>query len=184
MRNFPVIIDNKEFWISRSVSVEGFIFTEDNGIRVLANKRGKGCPNEVGKWNCPCGYLDYNETIEEACRREVKEETNLTIDPFLLNFLAIDSTPKGKIQNVSVSFWSFGTKYAGQTVTGERADESEVDDVEWVGLDELDKYDWAFGHNYTIMRIALEYFPHRLSEEIKRRFEQQLKKRNILGTDA
>lgn len=181
MKNFPVQIDNKEFWISRSVSVEGFIFTIDNGIRVLANKRGKGCPNEVGKWNCPCGYLDYDETVEEACIREVKEETNLSVDPSLLNFLQIDSVPRGKTQNVSITFWSFGTKYAGQTVTAERADVDEVDDVEWIGLDELDKYDWAFGHNYTIMRISLEHFPQMLSKEIKRRFEKQLKEYSLLN---
>jgi 8-oxo-dGTP diphosphatase len=170
-------VNNQEFWISRSISVEGFIFTEDNGIRVLANKRGENCPNNIGKWNCPCGYLDYDETVEEACLREIKEETNLKVDPSLLNFLAIDSTPRGKTQNVSVSFWSFGTKYAGQTVTGEGADDGEVDEVEWIGLDELDKYDWAFEHNYTIIRIALDYFPQLLSEEIKRRFEKQLKER-------
>lgn len=175
MKNFPVIINNQEFWISRSVSVEGFIFTIDNGIRVLANKRGKACPNNIGKWNCPCGYLDYDETIEQACLREIKEETNLTVDPSLLHFLWIDSDPKGKRQNVSVAFFSFKNAYAYQTITGEFADKDEVEDVEWIGLDKLDNYDWAFDHNYSIMRVALSYFEDTLSEQLKRRFIEQLK---------
>ena len=184
MNNFPIVIEGQEFWISRSVSVEGFIFTIDSGLRVLANKRGKSCPNEVGKWNCPCGYLDYNETVEQACLREVKEETNLTVGPSLLNFLWIDSTPKGRTQNVSIAFWAFSLSYAGQTITGEFADNGEVDDVEWIGLDELDKYDWAFQHNYTIMRIALEHLSPMLSEEIIRRFKEQLKEHDSLVNHA
>jgi len=184
MKNFPVTIDNKEYWISRSVSVEGFIFTEDNGLRVLANKRGPGCPNDVGKWNCPCGYLDYDETIKQACIREVKEETDLTIDPSSLQFLWIDSNPKGQRQNVSIAFCSFKSSYAGQTVTGEGAEPNEVEEVEWIGLDELDNYDWAFEHNYSIMRVALSCLDEMLPEQLKRRFSKQLEKRNILGTDA
>ena len=181
MRNFPVTINGEEFWVSRSVSVEGFIFTTDNGFRVLANKRGKNCPNNVGKWNCPCGYLDYDETVAQACMREIKEETNLKIDPSLLNFLWYDSIPKGKTQNVSFAFWSFSRKYAGQTITGECADEGEVEDVEWIGLDELDKYDWAFGHNYTIMKIALKEFRLSLPIAIIRRFEQQLREHSLVN---
>jgi ADP-ribose pyrophosphatase YjhB (NUDIX family) len=184
MRNFPVKIGDNEYWISRSVSVEGFIFTLDNGIRVLANKRGKGCPNNVGKWNCPCGYLDYDETLKKACCREIKEETNLTVSPSLLNFFTIDSTPKGKSQNISVSYWSYRPGYAGQTITGEAAEPDEVDDVEWISLDELDKYDWAFEHNYTIMKVSLMYLRPILSDETIRRFSNKLKERNLLETNA
>jgi ADP-ribose pyrophosphatase YjhB (NUDIX family) len=184
MKNFPVQVDGREFWISRSVSVEGFIFTKDNGIRILANKRGKGCPNNVGKWNCPCGYLDYDETIKQACTREVKEETNLTLDPSSLQFLWIDSNPRGKTQNISVAFWSYKDTYSYQTVTGEFGEPDEVDEVEWIGLDELENYDWAFEHNYSIMRIALMFFSEELTDAIKRRFEEQLKERSTLGTDA
>lgn len=184
MNNFPVKVDGKEYWISRSLSVEGFIFTSDNGIRVLANKRGKGCPNNVGKWNCPCGYLDYNETLEQACIREIKEETNLSVDLSFLQFYVINSEPKGNSQNVSVSYWSFKPSYAYQTVTGEGAEPDEVDDVEWISLDKLDNYDWAFEHDYMIMQVSLRYLRTLLPKETIRRFEDKLKERNLLKIDA
>jgi len=184
MKNFPVQVNDKEFWISRSLSVEGFIFTYNKGLKILANKRGKACPNNIGKWNCPCGYLDYDETLQQACSREIKEETGLIIDPSLLEFLWIDSSPKGKTQNVSVAFFSYESNYENQILTTEFADLDEVEEIKWIGIEELDKYDWAFEHNYSIIRISLEYFKKLLPEEIKRRFEEQLKERIILGTNA
>jgi nucleoside triphosphatase len=35
--------------------------------------------NWGGKWVCPGGHLEYGESIEDAVRREVKEETNLDL---------------------------------------------------------------------------------------------------------
>ena len=184
MKNFPVIVNDKEFWISRSVSVEGFIFTQDQGLRVPANKRGSACPNEVGKWNCPCGYLDYDETAEQACCREIKEETDLTINPSQLGFLWVDSIPRGKRQNVSIAYWSYKDSYSYQTITGAFADKNEVEDVLWIGVDELNKYDWAFEHNYAIMRVCLKHLRALLSDETVRRFEKQLKEHDSLLSHA
>ena len=128
MKNFPVNINDKEYWISRSAAVAGFIFTEDNGLRVLAVKRSENCPDEVGKWCCPCGYVDYDETVEEACSREIKEETNLTVSPNLLTFSHIDSTPQGK-QNIIISYCSYSVNYAEQTIY---PNDNESEDVEWI----------------------------------------------------
>ena len=44
---------------------------------VLLQKKARGFG--VGKWNGPGGKLQAGETPEEACLREVKEETNLDI---------------------------------------------------------------------------------------------------------
>ena len=38
-----------------------------------------GAADGQGLWCCPCGYLDFDETLEECVIREIKEETGLTI---------------------------------------------------------------------------------------------------------
>lgn len=177
MENFPVTINNKEYWISRSVAVAGFIFCIDNGLRVLANKRGKSCPDEIGKWNCPCGYLDYNETLKEACAREIYEETNLKISPDGLFYFGFDDTPIGK-QNISFRFWALNNKYAGQTVYAKGAEKDEVEDVDWVFVGDLDKYEWAFNHEKLIAKIVLAYFKGYISEDTKEKLKNLITEEN------
>lgn len=156
MNNFPVSVDGKEYWISRSVAVCAICFCQDNGLRVLAVKRGPGCPDEVGKWCCPCGYLDYNETLIEACCREVKEETNLTLDKTCMYLFHIDDSPKSNKQNITFTYVCKGVSFKSQTISAEGSEPNEIDDVEWVSVNELDKYDWAFNHAELIEKIISE----------------------------
>lgn len=157
MKNFPVKVNDKEYWISRSVATVGFIFTEDNGFRVLAVKRGKGCPDEVGKWCCPCGYLEWDETLKEGCAREIKEETNLSVNKNKLNFWSINDDPKEAHQNITIRFVSFSKGYGYQTVSSACSELDEVDDIAWIGFNELGNYDWAFGHLQLLLDCIREY---------------------------
>ena len=154
MNNFPVNIDGKEYWISRSTAVVGLVFTNDEGLKILAGKRGKACPDEVGKWCLPCGYVDYDETVKDACIREIKEETNLIVDKDSLFFLNYNDDLEGK-QNITFRFFSYGANYSKQTITGKFADKDEVDEVKWIRLDEIGNYDWAFNHKNLIADIVL-----------------------------
>ena len=91
MNNFPVTKDGKVYWIARNVAVACFVFTPINGEWcVLANQRGKGTPDFQGLWNCPCGYLDYDETTKEAAKREVYEEVGIKVDTDKLQLIFTD----------------------------------------------------------------------------------------------
>lgn len=74
--------DGRRVWLSRATAVVASIYVEDaNGNWYVAMvKRGEGLPDEVGKWVMPCGYVDWDESIPDACKREVYEETGLNID--------------------------------------------------------------------------------------------------------
>lgn len=78
-------VSSKCSWASTaSDSGESYTLKNDNYVKniwTVINKRGHGCPSHVGEWNCPCGYLDWGETLEEACTREVLEENKIYIDP-------------------------------------------------------------------------------------------------------
>lgn len=87
MKNYPIKIETGEHagetvWVHRSIAVAGFVFCKIDGEWcVLANQRGEGAPDFKGYWNCPCGYLDFDETTKEACIREIYEETGVKVDP-------------------------------------------------------------------------------------------------------
>ena len=60
-----------------SVSVAGVI-TDDDGRALLIRRR------DTLHWEPPGGVLELDESIEAGLRREVREETGLTIEPVAL----------------------------------------------------------------------------------------------------
>jgi len=159
MKNFPIEHEGKTYWISRAITVVGYIFTFDNGkLLVLANKRGKGTPDFQGYWNCPCGYLDFDETTREACVREIAEETNLLVHPKSLMLDSIQDDPtEDSNQNVTFRYWDFNALYKALTVYAKGAEPDEVEDVEWIPVEELDNYQFAFNQEKTIKRIVRQH---------------------------
>jgi 8-oxo-dGTP diphosphatase len=51
----------------------------DERGRVLLLRRSARCKANAGKWELPGGKLDPGETIDEALRREIAEETGLAV---------------------------------------------------------------------------------------------------------
>ena len=153
MKNFSIMFNGREFWISRSVAVVAFVYNKDN--TVLAVQRGIETPDPefVGKWCLPCGYLDYDETLDEAVVREIHKETGVlltknnsdTVD------IEINSNPKSdKRQNVTVRYkiWYNGD----DKLSTEFSEKDEVSDVKWIPLSEIDNYEWTFNHKDLIKR--------------------------------
>lgn len=110
MKNYSITIETGEHagetvWVHRSIAVAGFIFCRiNNEWCVLANQRGEGAPDFQGYWNCPCGYLDFDETLAEACSREIYEETGVKIEPSALYMCSVNDDPKdSNRQNVTMT---------------------------------------------------------------------------------
>jgi ADP-ribose pyrophosphatase YjhB (NUDIX family) len=47
-----------------------------------------------GLWSVPAGFMEINETIEQAAAREAEEETGLQIDPLDLDLYGVLSLPE------------------------------------------------------------------------------------------
>lgn len=170
MKNFPVkvlentIVDGenmkgKTFWVSRSCAVAVFIFAKyNNEWYVLANQRGKGCPDFVGYWSCPCGYVDYNETIMEAAKRELWEESGLSTNSIQYNlslkFASINDKPDENRQNITFRIvGGLTTRVLLPNLSSEFSEPNEIEEQEWVPLKDIGKYNWAFGHDKLIFEM-------------------------------
>jgi len=175
-KNTPNIehkVDGKSIWQSRSVAVVGTIMIRiGEEIFVLVSKRGKAALDEKGKWNLTCGYLDYDETIQEAIERELWEETGLDLDILRPNLIyskldqpwRIHSKPDANRQNVSCHFGCLAEVDKLPELSLENNEiEGEVESAIWLPIDDVNKYDWAFNHNEIISLFLSEILKEKLS---------------------
>jgi ADP-ribose pyrophosphatase YjhB (NUDIX family) len=158
--------DGRVAWLSRSVAMVSIVVLElpDGGSHILMNKRGPGCPDEVGKWVLPCGYLDWDESCVEGARREIWEETGVDVTSFYETSLYNDFTreqpffvrdkPKsdGK-QNVSQYYAIISKVDELPEVTAQHCEHEEVDEIRWVPLQDFDTLEIGFSH-----RDIVHYF--------------------------
>jgi 8-oxo-dGTP pyrophosphatase MutT (NUDIX family) len=146
------IIDEsgKTHWISRSVVTICLIKCQD---KFLIIKRGPYV-TQTGKWCLPCGYLDWNETVEECAIREVYEESGLDLTKYLdakdLKPYRISSDPgSSKMENISVEYFiDLGDIDFPETSI---IDPKETLDIDWVSRNDIDRYDFAFNHDNKII---------------------------------
>ena len=155
--------DGRIVWLSRATALVAIVVLElpDGGAFILMNKRGPGCPDEVGKWVLPCGYLDWDESGDEGCRREIWEETGVDVTKFydtaLYNDFAreqpcfIRHKPKSdNKQNLSHYYALISKVDELPAVTFQHCEHNEVEEIRWVPMEEFDSLDIGFSHQNTV----------------------------------
>ena len=98
---------------------------EKNGKYLLVQEARK-CR---GKWNLPAGHLDPNETILDAAKREIKEESGIDVE--LTGVCQIGNRKMEDDIFVSIVF------VAKQTGGDIAYDEEEIMNVRWFSYDEI-----------------------------------------------
>lgn len=103
--------------------------------KLLLIRRGKE-PSK-GKWSIPGGSVEWGETLVDAVKREVGEETGL-------------ESEVGKVAGVfdiivtggdSAAYHYVVIDYFAQPIGGTLAPASDADDARWVPLEDLDHYE-------------------------------------------
>lgn len=166
VKNKPYTVtteDGKEkvIYDGRYTCVCGVVFAkEENTLYVLANKRGEGCPTNVGLWNMPCGYVDAG-SIEENVSREVYEETGIKISPDDFVFMGLSDTSKER--NITLRYVAVLNEGRQELPSLEQiktlgGEENEVAETKWIDIRFLDKYKWAFNHDNVITSILMEIY--------------------------
>jgi 8-oxo-dGTP diphosphatase len=97
--------------------------------------------SEGGKWGLVGGYVDRDETVEQAVEREVFEETGYKIaDITLLKVISNPNRPHEDRQNISFVFYCKALEKEGES-------DWEVTDQKWYDFDKLPpKNQIAFDH--------------------------------------
>lgn len=147
--------DGRTVWLSRSVAVTvTVILRTDEGAFVLVGKRGKDCPDEVGKWCLPCGYLDYCETGWEAAQRETWEEVGLDVSKWINEYSQpwfVNTDPSENRQNVSLRYGCFkDVDELPPLVPNNEGEGEEVQDAMWMPVWEVKNNEFAFNHDKAI----------------------------------
>lgn len=117
--------------------------TADGRVFTAISRRGEGVPNYHHHFNLVCGYLDFDETLAEAAKRELWEEIGLNVDAFNKDVVLYDvqkmpwdigdKSRSGK-QNVTMRYgFIFKVEDESQLpeLSNKHSEEDEVSEVYW-----------------------------------------------------
>jgi 8-oxo-dGTP diphosphatase len=105
------------------------------GDEVLLVKRGKA--PRAGQWSIPGGVQHLGETVAEAARREVREETGVEIEVGHV-IAVVDSI--GRDARAAVEYHYTLIDLGAEWRSGEVLAGDDAAEVAWVGLDRLEPY--------------------------------------------
>lgn len=145
-----------------AVTADLAVFTIKNSkLSLLLVKRG-GHP-EKGKWALPGGFVNIDESIDDAASRELYEETNVTVDNGYLEQLCTIGNPyrdkRGYV--VSVSYVALIPRINKFFAS------DDAEEVHFFSADDVlsDSFDLAFDHKNIVrkglerIRSKIEYSP-------------------------
>jgi 8-oxo-dGTP diphosphatase len=113
----------------------GVVVLRDDPGAVLLARRGN--PPDAGRWSLPGGVQELGETAEAAARRELLEETGLTVGTLLLagQVDSIHRDPDGRVR-FHYTIIDFAARWCGEAAHPG----GDITEVTWAAIDRLEDY--------------------------------------------
>ena len=134
--------NNKHLLPAPTLGVSGIVFNNQKQLLLIQRNQ----PPAMGLWSIPGGKLEAGESLLEACRREIKEETGL--DTEVKNIVAV-------VERRVEGFHYVIIDYLAQLVDEEHNQpiaRSDVSEARWVNLEHLGDFDLVEGLAEIILR--------------------------------
>lgn len=110
---------------------------------------------ESGKWALIGGFVERDETLEQAVQRETLEETGYTLtDVQLFRIIDRPDRPSEDRQNIAFVFLSAAIKKVGSA-------DKESDEQQWFSLSALPPDDEIAFDHFSNIRLYKEYLHNR-----------------------
>ncbi len=139
-----------------AVSVDCALFGfEQEKLQVLLIQRDRD--PFAGHWALPGGFLEMDETLEQAAKRELEEETGVR-DVYLEQICAfseVDRDPRGRV--ITIAYFALVKPSAFQV-----AADSDARDASWFPIEHLPPL--AFDHD-KILKASLESLQNRVKQK-------------------
>ena len=116
---------------------------------ILLEKRAKNVLLYPGYWGLPGGLIEYGETIEQAIRREIREE--LGVDSKVIKYAKkpmMNFAEKGKkLQYLDIPVYC--------KIKGKPMAKDETQDVKWFAPKEIKKMKMAYNHKEILKQEGI-----------------------------
>ena len=122
MREFP----------DRPIVGVGAVVVSDE--KVLIVKRGH--EPRKGEWSLPGGIVELGETLVEACKRELKEETGLDVDVGEV----VEVFDRVHRRDGRIQYHFVIVDYLCRPIGGTLSAADDAEDAAWVAADEIERY--------------------------------------------
>ncbi len=135
LRHYPQLTNDQPPSVAKapSVSLGVDVIVQNKKSEILLIKR-----SDDGSWGMPGGWVEANETSDEAAKRELNEETGLSVLVLALADVCVRQT--GTVHMT----------YVATLVSGNLRGSDESTDVRYISFSDVEK--WHADHQERIMR--------------------------------
>ncbi len=127
------------------IGVSGLVFNDQGEVLLICRDN----PPARGQWSLPGGRFEAGESLAEACRREIKEETN--VDVTVQHIVAVVERNIENFHYVIIDFWA---RLEPGKISQPQA-RSDASDARWIMPGDLPDYPLVDGLQEIIRNAYL-----------------------------